>query len=77
MLRVGRLASSNDPESYDGGSVSSWQGHPSQIGQRVGARLSVVHLSSRLGVGRGANKRFVTKPHIKRICEAEKVLQEL
>jgi hypothetical protein len=40
---------------YAGGSVSSWQGHTSQTVQSVGARRSVVHLSSRLGVERGAN----------------------
>jgi len=40
---------------YAGGSVSSWQGHPSHTGMRVGARLSVVHWSSMLGVGCDAN----------------------
>jgi len=34
---VGRLASSDDPWSYAVGNISSWQGHPSQTGQRVGA----------------------------------------
>jgi hypothetical protein len=33
----------------------SWQGHPSQRGERVGARLSVVHWSFKFGGGRGAN----------------------
>jgi hypothetical protein len=51
----GRLVSSDDPYSYAGGSVISWQGHPNQTGQRVGARLVVIHWSSKLGVGRGAN----------------------
>jgi hypothetical protein len=55
MLRVGRLANSDDSYSYAGGSVRSWQGYPGQTGQSVGARLSVVHWSFRLGVGRGAN----------------------
>jgi hypothetical protein len=55
MLRVGRLPSSDDPYSYAGGSVSSWQGHPSQTCQRVGAILCVVNWSSMLGVGRRAN----------------------
>jgi len=44
-----------DPLSYAGGSVRSWQDHQSQTGQKVGARLSVVHWSSRLQIGRGAN----------------------
>jgi len=32
MLRVGRLASSDNPYSCAGGSLSSWQGHSSQAG---------------------------------------------
>jgi hypothetical protein len=51
----GRLASSDDPYTYAGGSVSSWQGQRSKTSQKVGARLSVVHWSSRLEVWRGAN----------------------
>jgi hypothetical protein len=51
----GGLASSDDSYSYAGGSVSSWQGHSSQTGQRVGAILNVVHWPSRLGVGHGDN----------------------
>jgi len=41
-----------DPKSYAGGSLSSWQGHPSQTGQRVRVRRRVVHWTSRLGVVR-------------------------
>jgi len=55
MLQVERLASSNDPWSYAGGRVSSWQGHPSQTGQMERTRLSVAHWYSRLGVRGGAN----------------------
>jgi hypothetical protein len=55
MLQVRRLASSYDPYSYAGMSVSSWHHHPSQKGQWVGARLSVVHWSSKLGVGSDSN----------------------
>jgi hypothetical protein len=55
MLGVGRLASSGDPYIYVGGSASSWQGHQSQTSQRTGTRVSAVHWSPRLGVGRGAN----------------------
>jgi hypothetical protein len=40
------------PKSYAGGSLSSWQGHTSQRGKRVGVRRRVVHWSSRLGVVR-------------------------
>jgi hypothetical protein len=54
-LRVGKPASSDDTYSYAGGSVSFWQGRASQTVQRVGARLSIVHWSSRLGVGHSAN----------------------
>jgi hypothetical protein len=52
---AGGKACELDLWSYARGSISSWQDHPSQTGQRVGARLSVVYWSSRLGVGRGAN----------------------
>jgi hypothetical protein len=85
MLRVGRLASSDDSQSYAGGSLSSWQGHPSRKGQRARETiLCAIHWFCRLGVGRGAatppGKKFlVTKPHIKelRINEATEVLKEL
>jgi hypothetical protein len=80
MLQLGRLASSDDPYSYVGGSLSSWQGHPSQTGQRIGARLGIVYWSSRLGVVLTTpphEKFLVTKPHIKKIHVAAKVLQEL
>jgi hypothetical protein len=48
-----RFASPSDPESYAGGSVSSWLGHPCQTSQRVGARRSVVSGTPNrvLGVG--------------------------
>jgi hypothetical protein len=36
-------------KSYAGGSLSSWQGHPSHIDKRVGVRRRVAHSSSRLG----------------------------
>jgi len=48
-------------EGYAGGSVSIWLGHPSQTGQKVAARLTVVHWSSRLGVGHGANNSTPVK----------------
>jgi hypothetical protein len=37
-----RFARPNDPDSYAGGSVSSWYVHPCQASPRVGARRSVV-----------------------------------
>jgi hypothetical protein len=37
-----RFACPNDTESYAGGSVNSWQSHPFETGQRVGARRSIV-----------------------------------
>jgi len=67
------------PRAMLGRSVSSRQGHPSQKDQRVGARLSVVHWTSWLGVGRDANNAFPQKVSCyetshqkKKICEAAK-----
>jgi hypothetical protein len=35
-----RSACPNDPESYTGGKISSWSGHPCQTGQMVWARFN-------------------------------------
>jgi hypothetical protein len=37
-----RSALPNNPESYAGGSLSSWYDHPCQTSQRVGARRSII-----------------------------------
>jgi hypothetical protein len=61
------------PRAMLAGALSSWQGHPIQTGQRVGARLSVAHWSSRFGVWRGADNSTAEKvpsyetSHIKRM----------
>jgi hypothetical protein len=59
------------------GALSSWEGHPSQIGQKAEARQVQ---STCWGLGAVLttpphNKFLVTKPHI--ICEEANVLQEL
>jgi hypothetical protein len=42
-LIVVRISAHPDsPESYAGRSLNSWQGHPSQTGQRLGVRQDVV-----------------------------------
>jgi hypothetical protein len=57
----------NDPESYAGGSGSSWQSHPCQTGKTKGrSQTKCRPWSSRLVDGRGGNtpnpEESVTKP---------------
>jgi hypothetical protein len=44
LIVVRRFEYPDNTESYAGRSLSSWQDHPSQTGQRVGVRRNVVSL---------------------------------